>query len=154
MKVRVGIVASLLIPLPFLIGMVMLIAAFWQNDADFFFGNTVSTEVVLVDQGPAHTTRGRPLFFPTVKLADGRLLTLERASLATELPPTDQAVYLECSTKKATNCKFTKSSNNDYVFYGIAIVWSLFAIVMIWTLWLPLGRKLLINATSKGEEKT
>lgn len=155
MKSRISTSASILIPIPFLVGMVLLMTAFWQNDADFVFGHTNSTEVLLVDQGPAHVKRGRPHFYPTVKMVDGRLLTLERATLATDLPPTNQATQLECSTKNPSNCKFIKSTKytkDEFIFYGIAILWSIFAVGIAWALWLPLWRKAFNHTKSRSEK--
>lgn len=127
----------LLLPLPFLVGMAMVLTAFWQNDADFAFGHAAAVDAVLVDRGPPHPSRGRPRFFPTFRLADGQSLTLERAMVATELPPAGQAVQLQCSTRVPANCRMPANPGMDWVFCGAAGVWSLLTLGITWAMWGP-----------------
>lgn len=125
------------VPIPFLLGLAMIATAFWQQDADFAFENTVSIDAVFIESGAPQSSRGRPRFFPTFQLADGRMLTVERATVAAELPQKGQAVQLLCSSKKPGNCKMPNSAVSDFVFYGIAALWSLIAAGVTYAMWRP-----------------
>jgi hypothetical protein len=149
MHPRLRTIAKLLSPVPFLIGMVMFLAAFWQSDADFVFGRVTSVEAVLVDMGPAHPARGRPHYFPTFRLPSGQRLTLERATLAADLPPADQPVALQCSTRKPANCKVPGRAGRDMVFYGIAALWSAFAVGLAVAMWGPVCRRVMGRLRAK-----
>jgi hypothetical protein len=149
MRTRLRIIAKLLSPVPFLIGMVMLLAAFWQSDADFVFGSVTSVEAVLVDAGPAHPARGRPHYFPTFRLPNGQRLTLERATLAADLPPADQPVPLQCSTGKPANCKVPGKAGSDVVFYGIAALWSACVVGLAVAMWGPVCRRVMGRLRAK-----
>lgn len=96
-----------LVPIPFLLGLAMIATAFWQNDADFVFENAVSIDAVFIDSGAPQSGRGRPRFFPTFQLADGRLLTVERATVAAELPQKGQAVQFAAvpRTRETAKCQ-------------------------------------------------
>lgn len=125
----------LLFPVPFQIFMAMMFAAFWQNDADFVLGNVKVVDAVLVDRGSPHHSRGMPRYYPTFRLADGQLLTVENPAVAPDLPPVDQAVQLRCGSKKPALCKMPGIPDLDPVSYGIAAVWSLLTLLMTWALW-------------------
>ena len=129
-----------LVPVPFLLGLAMIATAFWQNDADFVFGDAVPIDAVFVDSGPSRSGSGRPRYFPIFQLPDGRALTVERATVAAELPQKGQTVQLRCSTKNPGNCKMPNSPENDFVFYGIAALWSLIAAGVTYFMWRPLFR--------------
>lgn len=132
----------LLAPIPLLIGAVMVAAAFWQNDADFALNRVVSVDAVLVNSGPAHPARGMPRYYPTFRLlSDGRLLTVERAAVATELPPVDQPVQLLCSIRVPANCRMPTNPGIDRVFYAIGGLWSVFAVGSALALWRPRLRR-------------
>jgi hypothetical protein len=133
--------ALLLSPIPFLIGMAMVLAAFWQNDADFALGRAVSVDAVMVDGGPPHPSRGRPRYFPTFRLVDGQLLTLERAMVAAELPATGQPTQLLCSTRRPGNCRLPANPGMDRVFYGAAAVWCVLSIGIAGVVWGPFLRR-------------
>lgn len=137
---RIRTVATLLFPVPFLVGILAIVSAFLNNDADFVFGNFVSVDAALMDRGPPHPTRGRPVYFPTFRLPDGEILEIERPMLATELPPADQPIRLRCSINKPGNCKTPATPMLDPVFYGIAVVWSLLAAGFAWLMWGPFLR--------------
>lgn len=149
MHPRIRTITKLLSPVPFLIGMAMFSAAFWQSDADFVFGRVTSLEAVLVDMGPAHPARGRPHYFLTFRLPNGQRLTLERATLAVDLPPADQPVALQCSTGKPANCKVPGRAGSDVVFYGIAALWSAFAVGLAVAMWSPFCRRVMGRLRSK-----
>jgi len=138
---RIGAIVSLLFPIPFLFGMAMVVAAFWQTDADFVFGNVTSIDAVLIDKGPPHSVRGRPRYYPTFRLANGHLLKAESPVVATELPPMDQVVRLRCSTSNPGNCKMPASPDMDPVFYGIAAIWSVLSVAITWAMWGSFFRK-------------
>jgi hypothetical protein len=127
------------LPTPFLLGVAMIATAFWQNDADFVFGDAVPIDAVFVDSGPSQSGSGRPRYFPVFQLPDGRALRVERATVASELPQKGQTVQLRCSTKNPGNCKMP-GQENDIVFYGIAVLWSLIAAGVTYAMWRPLLR--------------
>lgn len=148
---HIGQTASLLLPIPFLIGVGMMATAFWQSDADFVLGRVASVDAILMDRGPPHPTSGRPRYFPTFRSADGELLILERALVATELPPTDKLIRLRCSVNKPTNCKTPASPNLDPVFYGIAAAYSVLTAGFTLLLWRPFFRRLRSHAKPRTE---
>ena len=143
MSHRLRELVSILAPIPFLLGMAMIVSAFWQSDADFVVGKVKVFDAVLVDQGQASETRGKPHYFPTFKLSDGQILTLERPTLASKIPQGEQPVQLRCSTQQPRNCKIGADSNDDLVFYGIVLAWSLFALGITWAMWGTRVRKAL-----------
>jgi hypothetical protein len=46
----------LLCPIPFLLGCLMIAAAFWQNDADYVFGRVKTVDAILIDAGSGRTS--------------------------------------------------------------------------------------------------
>lgn len=122
MSHRLRELVSILTPIPFLLGMAMIVNAFWQSDADFVVGKVKVFDAVLVDRGQASETRGRPHYFPTFKLSDGQVLKLERPTLASKIAQSEQPVQLRCSTQRPTNCKIDADTNGDLVFYGIVLL--------------------------------
>lgn len=135
MSHRLRELVSILTPIPFLLGMAMIVNAFWQSDADFVVGKVKVFDAVLVDRGQASETRGRPHYFPTFKLSDGQVLKLERPTLASKIAQSEQPVQLRCSTQRPTNCKIGADTNGDLVFYGIVLLWSLMALGITWAMW-------------------
>lgn len=143
MRNRVRSIAKTLAPVPFLMGVAMFVAAFWQTDADFALGKVATIEAMLVDSGQPRPSRGRPRYFPTYRLSDGRLLTLTRATVASDLPPPNHPIALQCSTVNPGNCKLSADSSEEWVFYGLALLWSLFSVVLAVLVWGPLCSKAL-----------
>lgn len=135
MNHRLRELVSILTPIPFLLGMAMIVSAFWQSDADFIIGKVKVFDAVLVDPGQAHETRGKPHYFPTFKLSDGQILRLERPTLASKISQGDQPVQLRCSTQQAGNCKIGADTNDNFVFYSIVLIWLLIAISITWAMW-------------------
>jgi hypothetical protein len=136
----------LLAPLPFLFFTSMIFAAFWQNDADYVFGRVRVVDAVLVDAGPPRASRGRPRFFPTFRLSDGQLLTLDNAMVADEIPPTNQTVVLRCSLGQSHHCKTPASPNIDPIFLAIAAIWSCLSVLMPIVMWRTLYKRLRASA--------
>jgi hypothetical protein len=133
---RSNSVASLLFPIPFLLGVAIHGAIFWQNDWDFAFGKTKSIDATYVDRGESRSSRGRTSYYPRFKLADGTLLTLERSLSASELPLDQQPLQLLCSKRRPTNCKTPRAGSN-FLYYGLASVWSAGAVGIALLMWLP-----------------
>ena len=140
MRRRFSPVASVLFPIPFLMLSGMLVAAFWQNDADFVFGHVRSVEAVLVDAGTPHKSRGRPRYFPTFSLPNADTLTLTQPLIASELPVAGESVQLLCSTRTPTNCR-TPASEPMHLFYGLALLWTAGSIGIALLMWAPLYRE-------------
>ncbi len=144
---RTSSLVLLLCPLPFLLGCLMMVTAFWQNDADYVFGRLKTVNAILIDVGPAHPSSGRPRFFPTFRLSDGQILKLENALVADEIPPANQTVQLRCSLRKSHHCKTPASPDIDPVFYAIAALWMALTLVITVAMWRTLYCRLLARTS-------
>lgn len=124
-----------LAPLPFLMGMLFVALAFWQNDADFALGHVTEVQARLLDAGPPHYGRGKPRYFPLFQQTNGQLLPFKQPLFADEMPPAKTLLTLRCSTRQPGLCKLPGTPVFDPLFYGIGGAWSVFALTLTGVLW-------------------
>ena len=144
---RTSSLVLLLCPIPFLLGCLMIAAAFWQNDADYVFGRVKTVDAILIDAGSGHPSSRRPRFYSTFRLSDGQILKLENAMVADEIPPANQTVQLRCSLRKPHHCKTPASPDIDSVFYAIAALWMALTLVITVAMWRTLYYRLRTRAS-------
>ena len=137
----------LLCPIPFLLGCLMIAAAFWQNAADYVFGRVKTVDAILIDAGSGHPSSRRPRFYPSFRLSDGQILKLENTMVADEIPPAKQTVQLRCSLRKPHHCKTPASPDIDPVFYSIAALWMALTLVITVAMWRTLYYRLRTRAS-------